>query len=118
MDIINNTVNGLVTSGDSETGLRVVGIAMEGGAGGVIAGNRIRGLGTVGGSYGSIYGILAVGSTAIFKNIVQDTTGGNEYEAGIACGDNSASAHENVILGFTTGVENYCFSGINHTNPN
>src|SRR5690606_6631548 len=44
LDIINNAVNGLVTSGGDETSLRVIGIAIEGGAGGVIAGNRVRGL--------------------------------------------------------------------------
>src|SRR5690606_18867716 len=109
----NNTINGVAPpSGSNAYGIRTV----ENGGGGVI-GNRIRGLAASGG--GSPIGIFnaSSGRTVVFENVVQGPGSAVANGVGIRCDDNSASARQNVVLGFQTGIRG-CLSSANSVNNN
>jgi len=113
VDIINNTINGVVpTSGANAYGIRTA----ANGAGSVV-GNRIRGLAPSGG--GAPLGIFNgnSGRTVIFENVVQGPGSAVAGGIGIRCESNAASARHNMVLGFNTGIQT-CLSSANSVNNN
>jgi hypothetical protein len=112
VDILDNTVNGVAPTGTNAT---AYGIYTNFNGGGSITGNRVRGLAASGA--GTTVGILNVNSG---RMVVRDNDlqgDGVASSVGVRCATNQATARDNVIGGFATGVLN-CLSSGNTVNPN
>lgn len=114
VDILDNTVNGVAATpigGNSEA----FGIYTESNGDASIAGNRVRGL--VASGTPSAYGIYSVssGRQVVRGNDVQGN--GVVGSIGVRCDNNQATARDNAIAGFATGILN-CLSTGNTINTN
>jgi len=112
VDVVDNVVNGVAPSA-ADTSAR--GIRTDSNGDGSVIGNRVRGLAPTG--TGIALGIdnLDSGRTVVRGNTVQGPGGSGGI--GIRCVDNQASARDNVVAGFQTGVLN-CQSFSNSVNSN
>ena len=112
VDVIDNTVNGVAAIGANADAYGI--IAYNNGKGST-TGNRVRGLASMG--TGTAFGIFnfAATRTVVRDNVVQGS--GGVGSIGVHCASNHATARDNVITGFSTGVEN-CWSSGNTVNPN
>jgi len=116
VDIINNTVNG-VSPPPAGVNLNVFGIRTSNNGDGSIKGNRVRGLMPLGS--GVPYGIYSdnSGREIIRSNDVQGPGPGVAFGLGVRCTSAAATARDNVIAGFATGISG-CSSSSNYVNPN
>jgi len=112
VDVIDNTVIGVAPAADNQN---ATGIETDQNSRGSVAGNRVRGLQSTGtGVDRGIYNNNA-GGIIVRDNSVQGSrrAGG----VGIHCTTNRATARDNVITDFETGIAN-CLSSSNSVNPN
>jgi hypothetical protein len=82
---------------------------------GSVAGNRVRGL--VASGTGLTYGIYNVDSGRMITRDNDVQGSGVAGSIGVRCTNNRATARDNVIAGFTTGILN-CLSDGDTVNPN
>ena len=115
IDVIGNTVNGVMPGGTDTSACGVCLFAMNSNQPAVVADNRIRGLAPNGNN--TVYGVS-------ISNTVRTTLRGNTVQGsgvagsiGIRCSNNHATARDNIVGGFATGIENCTASG-NTVNPN
>ena len=114
VDIINNTVNGVAPEGENAN---ASGIFTNANGEGSVSGNRVRGLAAIGaGDPTGIY-ILGSGRGVTRDNDVQGPGPGVAGGVGILCDGNAATARNNMVGGFATGVMG-CLSSSNIVNPN
>ena len=112
VDVLDNTVNGVAPTGTNAYAYGIYAVANGEGS---VTGNRVRGLAPSG--TGTNYGIYnsSSGRTVVRDNDVQGN--GIANSVGVRCTDSQATARDNVIGGFATGVEN-CMSSGNTVNAN
>ncbi|MEZ0470284.1 NosD domain-containing protein [Luteimonas salinilitoris] len=112
IDIIDNTVNGVAAIGANAN---AYGIFTGANGGASITANRVRGLAANG--TGSTYGIYNdnSGRLVLRDNDVQGS--GAAGSVGVRCTNNQATARDNVVSGFETGILN-CLSSGNTVNTN
>jgi hypothetical protein len=99
VDVIGNTINGVMTLDGDSGSVRGIESGSGSGHGGSSTGNRVRGL-APGGT--EAIGILSVTGTIIRDNDLQGSGAGS---VGILCFDASSTSHDNVVSGFETGIE-------------
>lgn len=114
VDILGNTVNGVAGLPDSGVA-HAYGIATFQNSEGSVAGNRVRGLVSAGA--GTTFGIYnsSSGRLILRDNDVQGS--GVAASVGVHCTDDQATARDNVVTGFITGISN-CLSARNTVNVN
>lgn len=114
VDVIGNIVNGVAATplGGNVTSY---GISTTANGEGSVTGNRVRGLTSSG--TGTTYGIynLNPGRLVIRDNDVQGSGGADSI--GVYCTNNQATARDNIIAGFVTGIDS-CLSYGNTVNTN
>ncbi|MEZ0470283.1 hypothetical protein [Luteimonas salinilitoris] len=112
VDVVDNTVNGVAAT---DTNGSAFGIYSSANGEASIAHNRVRGLAAA--SSGSTYGIFNAnsGRLSVRDNDVQGT--GVVGSIGVRCFTNTATARDNVVAGFETGVANCLLYG-NTVNAN
>ena len=112
--VLDNTVNGVIAMSDAGEAW-AYGIVTMYNSDGSVTGNRVRGL--VGSGMGAAIGIYNgnSGYLVVRENDVQ----GNDVinSIGVRCENGRAIARDNIIAGFSTGIEN-CLSDGNTLNPN
>jgi parallel beta-helix repeat protein len=114
VDVLNNTVNGVASTG---TNSDARGIQTDNNGSGSVNGNRVRGLAPTGiGAHHGIYATFS-GRSIIRDNDVQGPGPSAAGSIGVRCQNNLATARNNVISGFETGVHN-CLNSVNSVNPN
>ena len=114
VDVLDNTVNGVAGLPDSGVAY-AYGIVTRQNREGSVAGNRVRGL-TSSGS-GTDVGIYNEdsGTLILRDNDVQGS--GVAASIGVLCTDDQATARDNIVTGFATGISN-CRSDGNTVNTN
>ncbi|QDH71410.1 right-handed parallel beta-helix repeat-containing protein [Marilutibacter alkalisoli] len=114
IDIIDNTVTGVVGPGNGTTAT-TYGIRTQFNGNGSVTANRVRDLVPAGG--GTVRGILnsSSGRLVVRDNDVQDS--GHANGVGVSCTSNQSTARGNVVSGFATGISNCALSG-NYVNAN
>jgi len=115
VDILDNTINGVAATPSGSGNATAYGVYTDSNGEGSVAGNRVRGLaasgtGTNYGIYNSSSGRMVVRDNDLQGNAVVGSIG-------VHCSDNQATARDNVIGGFATGVSN-CLSSGNTVNAN
>ena len=112
VDVIDNSVDGVAPAGSGGNG-NVIGIYSTNNTSGSFVGNRVRGLAALG--TGTAYGIFNVFSDRISlerNHVVGPGT------AGLRCSPNSEGrAKDNIVGGFTTGLESCVDDGGNVNGP-
>jgi len=103
VDVVDNTVDGVVTS---PLGGAVYGIYTLANINSVVSNNRVRGLAPSHES--SAYGIRnhASGTIVVSGNVVHGNPTGMPFSGvGIGCSESWATSKNNVVVGFSTGIE-------------
>jgi hypothetical protein len=112
-DVVDNTVNGVAATPTDSGYAAAYGIFAHDNDDASVAGNRIRGLAGA----GPTYGIYSQNSSRL---VVRDNDlqgSGGVGSSGVYCGNNQATARDNVIAGFATGIQD-CLSSNNTVNTN
>jgi hypothetical protein len=114
VDILENTVNGVAPTGTNAT---AYGIYTTSNGNGSVSGNRVRGLSSAG--TGAPFGIFNATSGRLVSrdNVVQGPGPGIVGGIGIRCFTSEATARDNVIAGFATGIDG-CLASSNAVNSN
>jgi hypothetical protein len=114
VDVIGNTVNGVAPTGADAN---AYGIYTSSNGNGSVNGNRVRGLASAG--TGAPFGIytFSSGRSITRDNDVQGPGPGVVGGIGIRCTDNFATARDNVVAGFATGIDS-CLLSLNVINTN
>jgi hypothetical protein len=114
VDILDNAINGVAPTGTNANAYGIY--TWDNGYGGV-SGNRVRGLAATGtGAPLGIYNVSS-GRGVIRDNDVQGPGTGVAGGLGIRCTDNGATAKDNVVAGFSTGIDS-CLTSANVVNGN
>jgi parallel beta-helix repeat protein len=114
VDVLNNTVNGVAGTG-TNSDARGINTSLNGF--GSVNRNRVRGLAPTGtGRHLGIYAVSS-GRSIIRDNDVQRPGPSAAGSIGVRCFTNQATARNNVIAGFETGVDG-CLSSSNAVNSN
>jgi parallel beta-helix repeat protein len=115
VDVLDNTINGVAATPDGSGNASSYGIFTHSNGDASVTGNRVRGL-TASGT-GITYGNINVvsGRMIVRDNDVQGS--GVAGSVGVMCEDNQATARDNVVAGFGTGILN-CQSDSNTVNSN
>ncbi|MEZ0471490.1 right-handed parallel beta-helix repeat-containing protein [Luteimonas salinilitoris] len=112
--IIDNTISGVAPTPESGSAT-AYGIYTETNGDGTVIENRIQGLAAAGA--GSAHGIWNNNSGRTFVSSNKLKGDGATNSVGVRCTNIQATAHDNAIAGFATGVLN-CLSSSNIVNPN
>jgi len=114
VDVLDNTINGVVPS---STSAYAYGIHTADNGDGTVSDNRVREVSS--GGTGKSFGIASSFSPGqvLHGNHLQGSGVGVAGGVGIYCSDSRESAHANVITGFQIAIDN-CLSSSNHVNPN
>jgi len=114
VDVLGNTINGVAATPSSGNATSY-GIYTLNNGDASVAGNRVRGL-TASGT-GTTYGVknITSGHTIVRDNDVQGA--GVASSIGVSCSSNQSTARDNVIAGFSTGIDT-CVSDGNTVNSN
>jgi len=98
IDVIDNTVIGVAPGADGSGNGSGYALRVELNDGGVIQGNRVRGVTSVG--TGAAYGIFLASGT---RMSVRDNHVAGPGEAALLCPDSSSGAKDNSLFGFASG---------------
>jgi hypothetical protein len=111
VDVIDNTIDGVLATGDGSGNKSGIGIQTQSNLAGTIAGNRVRGV--LAGGTGSHAGITNVGSgrIAVVDNILSGSTQANG--TGLSCASTQGTAVRNIVNGYPTGITGCTDSGGN-----
>jgi hypothetical protein len=99
VDVIDNTVAGVLPSADGAGNASAFGLRIETNNGGSVAGNRVRG--TVRLGSGGAYGILMSGSDYISA---RDNHVVGPGTAALTCASATSGAQDNTLYGFSSGL--------------
>lgn len=101
IDVLDNTISGVVPSVDSAGDALAIGIYSVSNLSGSIRGNRIRGLTPAGA--GAAYGVYGLdsGRISLLENELVGTAG---TSTGLRCANSNGRAKDNVISGFTSAI--------------
>jgi parallel beta-helix repeat protein len=114
VDVLNNTVSGVAATG---TDSHAIGIHTNFNGYGSVNGNRVRGLAPTGtGAHRGIYTSNSEHSI-IRDNDVQGPGPSAAGSIGVRCANSQATARNNVVAGFETGIDG-CLSSSNAVNSN
>ena len=115
VDVLDNTVSGVLPSADGIGNGAAYGIYTISNPSGSISGNGVRGLVKLG--TGAAYGIYNVNSGRISVRGNDVSGDGSTGGIGLACSDSSGSARDNTISGFATAIATCADSGGNAVIP-
>lgn len=99
IDILDNTISGVVPFADNGTG-SATGIYASSNPDGNISGNRVRGLVHIGAAGGTA-GILTAGGTHM--SLRGNDVVGDDHGTGLTCSNGGSRAKDNIVNGFTFG---------------
>lgn len=114
VDVLDNTVSGMTTT-SQEGNASSYGIYANTNGDGSVVGNRVRGAGIVYGIYSAFSGRLIVRDNDLQGSGAANSIG--VYCVGNQTAEATATARDNVIAGFATGIQN-CLSANNTVNTN
>jgi len=115
VDVLDNTVSGVLPSGDGSGNGDAYGIYISSNPNGSIGGNRVRGLVKLG--TGVAYGIYNIVSGRISLDGNQVIGDGSAGSIGLRCSSASGSTKDNIINGFATGIDTCTNNGGNVIKP-
>ncbi|WP_166212380.1 right-handed parallel beta-helix repeat-containing protein [Cognatiluteimonas telluris] len=95
VDVLDNTVSGMATANTA------YGIYTDSNFGGVVAGNRVRGLVPATSTSYGIYNLSAV-NVSVYNNVVVGTS--LVSSIGLRCTSSDSTARDNFVYGFTTSI--------------
>jgi hypothetical protein len=115
VDVLDNTVSGVLPSADLSGNGSAYGIYTSNNFSGSVSGNRVRGLVNVGD--GEIYGIYNENSGRISLVDNQVVGNGSANSIGLRCSNDFGSTKDNLINGFVTGISTCTNNGGNVIKP-
>jgi hypothetical protein len=115
VDVIDNTIDGVMATGDGAGTRSAIGIRTQSNQSGTITGNRVRGI--LAGGLGTYTGIanLVSGRIALVDNVLSASAQSNGV--GIRCTNAQGIAIRNIVNGFPTGIQDCTDSGGNVQRP-
>ncbi|QSX79693.1 NosD domain-containing protein [Agrilutibacter solisilvae] len=110
VDVIDNTVNGVVPTGDAGGNGNASGIYTYLNQAGTVSGNRVRGVAATGTGVEQAIRNQASGRVTVVENTLNGS--GRAGSTGVLCGTSVGAAVRNVVSGFDTAVAN-CYGEAN-----
>lgn len=115
VDVLDNTVSGVLPSEDGSGNGTAIGIYMSSNSNGSVSGNRVRGV--VKRGAGVAYGVRNISSGRISLDGNHVIGDGSDGSIGLHCTSDSGSAKDNIINGFATGIDTCTNDGGNVIKP-